>query len=363
MLNSDTNDVTVNGVNVIVDKPKRGDVMCVKNGQVVWIDGLSINPEQLSSEIDPVGICMVVDGNKAIVRYKEIRGGDSDNVGKLIDLSYFDATHINSYAQTVSYFYLNNGFKMSNAYGMVLRNSSSYFAYYGNTGISYVKSYNVCLRQMLDVNYNEIHISWPEGEAYWPVSKELFEHSSYCQILRNTYDSYDEYLYSKMIMCPCGKGGAITEQPSGKENTYKLAKLKSTNGDIISPASYWCSYINVDAPNLGAGNWWIPSLAELLQIKYEFVNSSHKVSTGVSHDIVYKVLNKLKKVWVNGVSVLDASMLDDCLTSTIFTEPEPNLGSHPYYCANYGDTLLFYSMTEYGYNLYSYVYPITVYEF
>ena len=57
---ADANDVTINGVNVIVDKPKRGDVLCVKDGQVVWIDGLSINPDQLSSEIEPVGICMVI---------------------------------------------------------------------------------------------------------------------------------------------------------------------------------------------------------------------------------------------------------------------------------------------------------------
>ena len=63
LLNSDTNDITVNGVNVIVDKPKRGDVMCVKNGQVVWIDGLSINPALLSTEFEPVGICVVAYDN------------------------------------------------------------------------------------------------------------------------------------------------------------------------------------------------------------------------------------------------------------------------------------------------------------
>ena len=69
---TDTNNITVNGVNVIVDKPKRGDIMCVRknDGQVVWIDGLSINPAQLSSEFDTVGICLNVDGNKAMVRYK-----------------------------------------------------------------------------------------------------------------------------------------------------------------------------------------------------------------------------------------------------------------------------------------------------
>lgn len=81
----DTNKITVNGVNVIVDKPKHGDVMCIthyKEGgtlldankqKVVWIDGLSINPKQLSQEYEPVGICLVVKGNKAIVRYREER--------------------------------------------------------------------------------------------------------------------------------------------------------------------------------------------------------------------------------------------------------------------------------------------------
>ena len=81
-----TNNITVNGVNVIVDKPKRGDVMCIthyKEGgilldadkqKVVWIDGLSIDPKQLSQEYEPVGICLVVKGNKAIVRYREERG-------------------------------------------------------------------------------------------------------------------------------------------------------------------------------------------------------------------------------------------------------------------------------------------------
>ena len=44
--------------------------MCVKNGQVIWIDGLSINPDYLSEEYEPVGICLVVKGNKALVKYK-----------------------------------------------------------------------------------------------------------------------------------------------------------------------------------------------------------------------------------------------------------------------------------------------------
>ena len=80
----DTNNITINGVNVIVEKPKVGDVMCVtkyKNNsgtlldadqqKVIWIDGLSINPDYLSEEYEPVGICIVVKGNKALVKYRE----------------------------------------------------------------------------------------------------------------------------------------------------------------------------------------------------------------------------------------------------------------------------------------------------
>ena len=79
----DTNKITANGVNVRVDKPKRGDVMCItrykENGvlldadkqKIVWIDGLSIEPTQLSEEYEPVGICFAVKGNKALVRYRE----------------------------------------------------------------------------------------------------------------------------------------------------------------------------------------------------------------------------------------------------------------------------------------------------
>ena len=81
--NIKTNKITVNGINVVVNKPKRGDVMCIthykKNGvlldadkqKVVWIDGLSIRPKYLLEEYEPVGICLNVNGNKAFVRYKE----------------------------------------------------------------------------------------------------------------------------------------------------------------------------------------------------------------------------------------------------------------------------------------------------
>ena len=71
----DTNNITVNGGNVIVDKPKRGDIMCLANdkNKIVWIDGLSINLKQLPAAYEAIGICLSVKGNKAMVRYREER--------------------------------------------------------------------------------------------------------------------------------------------------------------------------------------------------------------------------------------------------------------------------------------------------
>ena len=71
----DANNITVNGVNVIVDKPKRGDIMCLANdkNKIVWIDGLSINLKQLPAAYEAIGICLSVKGNKAMVRYREER--------------------------------------------------------------------------------------------------------------------------------------------------------------------------------------------------------------------------------------------------------------------------------------------------
>ena len=70
-----------------------------------------------------------------------------------------------------------------------------------------------------------------------------------------------------MIKYPCGNG-LVSEIPSGKENTYILANSG------VSPAATWVASINVDAPNLGAGNWWVPSVAELVQMTYDITNGT-----------------------------------------------------------------------------------------
>ena len=258
---TDTNDVTINSVNVIVDKPKRGDILCVKDGQVIWIDGLSINPDQLSSEIEPVGICMVINGNKAIVKHlingekKQflISGASLPSVLKTCQKIYFNDDYDNSRRAGGIYFY------------------GAAYDYWGDGVLSWLQP--VLLSGGVGVN-----------AFLYPVKKDQFDTNSKCQILRDTYGTYYKYLDSLMIKYPCGNG-LVSEIPSGKENTYILANSG------VSPAATWVASINVDAPNLGAGNWWIPSVAELVQMTYDITSGT---SFWDKHpDIINRVLRKL----------------------------------------------------------------------
>ena len=393
---TDTNNITVNGVNVIVDKPKRGDIMCVRkdNGQVVWIDGLSINPAQLSSEFDTVGICLNVDGNKAMVRYKkekecrwaaadrwEITYTRTDLYGNFstyweiaqesCDTKYFSFsnsvntctydfctefnnifvnTTYNLYCdilehdsekefvwrggqsdpelddQTRNRLVITKPFRYSdNAwYTLFLGLSSDDTNYpvplnrslcpninYANTfylnngfGVSGVGCCKYRYYNLINGNIEGVSVLPPQpdnimsyvhkfsnsGKEYTiPVNTTYFNSpDTTCKILRDNFATYDEYFDSMMVKYPCGKGGAIAQFPSGKENTYKLApckiSYKITSGDnILYPAANYAASINVNAPGLVKGNWWLPSVSEMVQIMKD-LNPD---------DIIYKVLDKL----------------------------------------------------------------------
>lgn len=392
---TDTNNITVNGVNVIVDKPKRGDIMCVRkdNGQVVWIDGLSINPAQLSSKFDTVGICLNVDGNKAMVRYKtekECRWAAADRweitytrtalygnfstywaIGQESSerktFNFQDPTSsTNTYVFLTSF---NNivGNTTYNLYCDILEpDSEKVFAATGANDPDLddkTKSRLVITKPFRDndnewytlflsmspggingqvplnrslcpnINHkssiylnNEFALSsagccrykyysivndtdtlpnpdYPmeyiykykcgDDEYAIPVKSNYFNgtdniDSGFCQILRDTFANYDEYFDSMMVKYPCGKGGAITEFSSGKENTYKLAPCKisykiTSGNNILYPAANYAASINVNAPGLVKGNWWLPSVSEMIQIMKD-LNPD---------DIIYKVLDKL----------------------------------------------------------------------
>ena len=444
----DTNKITINGVNVIVDKPKRGDVMCIthyKEGgvlldadkqKVVWIDGLSINPTQLSQEYEPVGICLVVKGNKAIVRYREERSlkwlgakrfklpthdkmnsgksltvkiildGKSDNP-KILRLTPADTASYESFVAALNKWFKTNllapdgtvccsaellpfgatsGAIESNTYvpkpginnpgivppipnyeiiinvktfgrgarfqfdsigfglddgststmsptSIVAPASNIAHSYNYYTGRNFKKSWEGgCCRaryyhmvrmyqptpgkEMTSINY---FADESNNVNTLPVKKVDFTDNSYCQLLRNTFDNYDEYLNSMMVKYPCGAGGAITEFPCGKENTYKLADctfLDNATGaqSALYPAANWAASISLNAPKLGKGNWWLPSAAEITEIMRDITYGSHQQEWEANPDIINLVLQKLTSIDNSGWSML--SSVDNIWTST-----------------------------------------------
>lgn len=403
---TDTNNITMNGVNVIVDRPKRGDVMCITNyktdgvlldadkQKVVWIDGMSINPNFLSQEYEPVGICLSVKGNKALVRYREEKEltfkkveryhigyssyymSNSLNTDKIINVVIHESTgspktgsfHVrknSSSSRPTFASYFNNFFKNNNLkdYSVDLQSptsdtpvstnntnnriilscpanfdsinisysNSSYSygdieapipgvsysdIYYKNNGFVDAEGFGGCCRDRYSnyINTNQVaptayaYINTPNSGAtvdnsIWavkslPTSSAYFSSHKYCGYLRTFYDNdYDKYLDSWMVKSPCGAGGSITDNPSGKENTYKLESGKYLNNktgenDILYPAANWAASISLNAPKLGKGNWWLPSSAELVEIMRDITYTDTAAPTD-NTDIINRVIYKL----------------------------------------------------------------------
>ena len=448
---SKTKKITINGVNVIVDTPKVGDVMCVTRytdendsllpadqQEVVWIDGLSINPKQLSQEYEPVGICVAINGNKAMVRYREERynikwsagerwelpnlsimndgaehtlqiklnnkvnpnpftftaesrlefvnklntwflANNTDYSAELVELdtdlpatdtsddkdvdSYRNRVIVNArfdessgwntfsmidvntnkqitttraigkHIKAVNWYYINNGFTRNyNGGGCCNTKYYDFYSFYGENPSSAMTSINT---------------------STYPVNLSAFTSNVNCQILRDNFATYDEYVDSMMVKYPCGAGGTITEFPSGKENTYKLADctfLDNANGkqEPLYLAANWAASININAPGLQAGNWWLPSSAEMAQMMRDI---TYDTSFWVAKpDIVNRVISKFNSISNSGWSMLSASTYR--WTSSRYDQYGTyGYDGNPGYL---GSNYFYYTIT---------VAPITLYEF
>ena len=390
---TDTNKIKVNGVNVIVSKPKKGDIMCVKDGKVIWIDGLSINPKQLSQEIEPVGICVAINGNKAMVRYRKeekmrwaaserwelpelsimkdnkqhsliitldgttysnkpftytaatrahfvdklnywLAGTDNrysaelveNDTDKLADYDYTgdDKIGANTYKNRIvvnAKFsdYTNNKInieQIGEGTSAIAKHIKTVYRHYRNNGFKFGRGISSgCCRARYYERY-KVNGNTPSSEMTYintgtPVNEDAFNGAN-CQILRDNYDTYAEYIDSMMIKYPCAAGGVITEVPSGKENTYKLANCTFIDNTITSgtrikplyPAAHYAASINVDAPGLGAGNWWLPSAAEMVQMMRDITYGTDSWNT--NPDIVNTLLEKMVEFDKTNWTILSA---------------------------------------------------------
>ena len=444
-----TNKVTFNHVNAIVHSPNVGDVMCVTRytdendsllpadkQKVIWIDGLSINPKQLPQKYEPVGICVAINGNKAMVRYREERGNikwstgerwelpnlsimndgaehtlqiklnnkvnpnpftftavyrlefvnklnawfltnDTNYSAELVELdtdlpatdtnddkdgdsyrnrvivnarftsswNYFSMIDVNTNKQitptraigkhikAVNWYYINNGFTRNYiSGGCCSAKYYDFYSLYGSNPSSTMTSINT---------------------STYPVSLSSFTSNVNCQILRDNFATYDKYVDSMMVKYPCGKGGVITEFPSGKENTYKLANCTflnnaATEQQTLYLAANWAASIDINAPGLQAGNWWLPSAAEMVQMMRDITYGT--TFWGTKPDIINRVISKFNSINNSGWSMLSASTRR--WTSSRYNQ------DHAYYYLG-GSGLLPY----YGFYDSITVAPITLYEF
>ena len=353
--------------------------MCVKDGKVIWIDGLSINPKQLSQEIEPVGICVAINGNKAMVRYRKeekmrwaaserwelpelsimkdnkqhsliitldgttysnkpftytaatrahfvdklnywLAGTDNrysaelveNDTDKLADYDYTgdDKIGTNIYKNRIvvnAKFsdYTNNKInieQIGEGTRAIAKHIKTVDRYYRNNGFTISQYTSGCCYARYYENYRVNGITASSGITTInngiPVNEDAFN-SANCQMLRDNYDTYAEYINSLMAKYPCGMGGAITEFPSGKENTYKLANCTFIDNTITSgtrikplyPAAHYAASINVDVPGLEKGNWWLPSPAEMVQMMRDITYGTDSWNT--NPDIVNTVLEKM----------------------------------------------------------------------
>ncbi|MDY3759687.1 MAG: hypothetical protein SOZ72_09975, partial [Treponema sp.] len=247
--------------------------------------------------------------------------------------------------KAINWYYKNNGFK-TNCIGGCCR-----AMYYD----AVQKWQNAPTSAMENINIV------PGGRYYsdFPVRLVDFNDNDNCKILRDNFANYDEYLESCMIKFPCGAGGVIAETPSGKENTYKLANCtfldnkKTGKQEILYPAANWAASIDVNAPKLGKGNWWLPSAAEMSQMMRDVTYDTSFWAT--NPDIVNRVLEKLTSIDDSGWSMLSAS-------TSRWTSSRYDQHSVYYYLGSSGNNS---SGNLYCYN-FCYdlpVAPITIYEF
>ena len=178
---------------------------------------------------------------------------------------------------------------LSNVTANYLKMSNLNQIYFLNSGFTRYSSGGCCRAALYDTGKNEgkeptsamtnINVLPGVGEylGEWLVSPSHFTNSSNCQILRNNFANYDEYIDSLMIKVPCNaitenNGNATAIYPSGKENTSKLAAGvfssfgQSNKLEHLYPAAYYAASLNVNGPGLTEGNWWLPSGAEMVEI-------------------------------------------------------------------------------------------------
>jgi hypothetical protein len=266
------NKVKVNGINVIVDKPKRGDVLCLTHytdsdgklldktkQKIFWIDGLSIVPKELSEDLDPVAICWRVYGNTAYIRYRK----EESKQWKVKGYSGTIPT------TAIGYYICNNGVVKTWYGGVCL---AKYYDYILNYGIS-VSS------PVTSIDCNS-----------YPYNKAVYD-GEYGAWLRSVYPTYMDYIKSNMIKFPFVGPGSVGQHDSGLADSYALSAVPYNDSPAF-PAAAYATSIGLNHSKLDAGKWYLPSASEMIDMMRDVTYDTSFWST--EPDIVNQVIAKLR---------------------------------------------------------------------
>ena len=103
-----------------------------------------------------------------------------------------------------------------------------------------------------------------------PVRPSCFEDPTatgyeYCELLRQTYGTYDDYLKNGWSVMIPQKLGTFS-LPDGREMARRYAMSTAPTKDggtkFKFPAFYDCHEVNYESAGLGKGNWWLPDPEE-----------------------------------------------------------------------------------------------------
>ena len=105
----------------------------------------------------------------------------------------------------------------------------------------------------------------PLNAAGTIVKKDAFDSSPYCQLLRDTYGTYKEYIHQEYRLQYPQKLGVFS-MSSGKELTTKYALMaaptKSGGTKYKYPALYYGYNKSFGVDGLDFGDWYLPGVAE-----------------------------------------------------------------------------------------------------
>ena len=146
-----------------------------------------------------------------------------------------------------------------------------------------------------------------------PVNRTAFETSAYCQLLRQTYASYESYISEGMGVKFPQEAGCFG-LPDGKTITYQYNNAEH-------PAFQHCAGVDYGVDGLAAGDWYLPSVME---------------GTALMRDAVLEKVNA-SMTKISGATISNGSprwfaQRSDSSYAWLFNGSYGNLGG--YTCAN-----------------------------